>query len=153
MEKPRILIIDDEKAICDACSKILTEEQYQVEVSNDGESGLAKIDVFHPDLVFVDLKMPGINGIEVLRRIREMDPTVVSVVITGFASIESAVDSMKVGAFDFLPKPFSPDQLRIIARRALENRMKKKRCVRISSQWSLTSYVHRSLQSCSILKF
>jgi two-component system sensor histidine kinase/response regulator len=123
MEKPRILIIDDEKAICDACSKILTEEQYQVEVSNDGESGLAKIDVFHPDLVFVDLKMPGINGIEVLRRIREMDPTVVSVVITGFASIESAVDSMKVGAFDFLPKPFSPDQLRIIARRALENRM------------------------------
>jgi two-component system sensor histidine kinase/response regulator len=123
MDKPRILIIDDEKAICDACSRILTEDKYEVEVASDGESGLAKIDAFHPDIVLVDLKMPGINGIEVLSRIREKDPTVVSVVITGFATIESAVDSMKVGAFDFLPKPFTPGQLRIIARRALDNRM------------------------------
>ncbi|MBE0432287.1 response regulator [candidate division WOR-3 bacterium] len=123
MESPRILIIDDEKAICDACAQILSQEHYVVEVRHDGESGLAVLDEFRPDVVFVDLKMPGLSGIEVLSRIRERDATIVSIVITGFATIESAVDSMKVGAFDFLPKPFSPDQLRIITKRALASRM------------------------------
>lgn len=122
MEQSKILIIDDEKAICAVCAQILSAEQYLVATSHDGASGLAKIDEFHPDVVFVDLKMPGIGGIEVLDIIRNKDPLIVSVVITGFATIESAVESMKVGAYDFLPKPFTPDQLRLITRRALEKR-------------------------------
>jgi signal transduction histidine kinase len=77
---------------------------------------------FQPDLVFVDLKMPGISGFEVLERINEVDPTIVAIVITGFATINSAVEAMQKGAFDFLPKPFTPDELRLITRRGLEKR-------------------------------
>jgi len=118
-----VLIIDDEKAICSTCSQILSQDGYRVAVRHDGETGIAAVGSERPDVVFVDLKMPGMSGIEVISTIKKKDPTLVSVVITGFATIESAVDSMKVGAFDFLPKPFSPDQLRIITRRALDNRL------------------------------
>jgi len=122
MDKARVLIIDDEKTICDACSTVLTQALYEVQTSYDGESGLEKIDVFRPDLVFIDLRMPGLSGIEVIHSIREKDPYIVPVVITGYASIDSAVESMKAGAYDFLPKPFTPEQLRIIAKRALDKR-------------------------------
>ncbi|KPK64673.1 hypothetical protein AMJ83_00265 [candidate division WOR_3 bacterium SM23_42] len=122
MDQPKILIIDDEKVICDACFQVLTQEHYKVEVSRDGISGLAKVEEFSPDVVFVDLKMPGVGGIEVLERIREREPMIVPIVITGYGTVESAVDSMKMGAFDFLPKPFTPDQLRVITRRALDKR-------------------------------
>jgi two-component system sensor histidine kinase/response regulator len=122
MEQSKLLIIDDEKAICEACSTVLTQEAYVVQTSCDGETGLKEVDVFKPDVVFVDLKMPGIGGIEVIQVIKEKDPHIVPVVITGYASIDSAVESMKAGAYDFLPKPFTPEQLRIIAKRALEKR-------------------------------
>lgn len=75
-----------------------------------------------PDLVFVDLKMPGISGFEVLEKICAFDPTIVTIVITGYATVGSAVDAMKRGAYDFLPKPFTPDELRLITRRGLEKR-------------------------------
>lgn len=116
------MIIDDEKAVCDACSTVLTQELYEVQTSYDGETGLKEVDAFKPDVVFVDLKMPGISGIDVIQIIREKDPYIVPVVITGYASIDSAVESMKAGAYDFLPKPFTPEQLRIIAKRALDKR-------------------------------
>ena len=77
---------------------------------------------FLPDLVFVDLKMPGISGFEVLEKIHEFDATIVTVVITGFATVSSAVDAMKKGAYDFLPKPFTPDEFRLITRRGIERR-------------------------------
>jgi signal transduction histidine kinase len=75
-----------------------------------------------PDLVVVDLKMPGISGMEVVSRVREIDPQAVVVVITGYATIDTAVEAMKAGAYDFLPKPFSPDEFRLIVNRALERR-------------------------------
>lgn len=116
------MIIDDEKAICESCSQVLTQEHYRVAVSHDGMSGMDKIDDFKPDVVFVDLMMPGLSGIEVLPRLREKDPYLVPIVITGYATIERAVEAMKLGAYDFLPKPFTPEQLRIITRRALDRR-------------------------------
>ncbi|UCG91127.1 MAG: response regulator [candidate division WOR-3 bacterium] len=119
---PKILIIDDEEAICDACCQVLSGEGCLTEVSFEGVSGLKKLDDFKPDVVFVDLKMPGIGGMEVLAKIAEKDTNIVTIVITGYATIESAVESMKNGAFDFLPKPFTPDELRLITRRALEKR-------------------------------
>ncbi|KPL14033.1 hypothetical protein AMJ74_04145 [candidate division WOR_3 bacterium SM1_77] len=122
MEEPRILIIDDEKAICDSCSQVLTGEKYLVEVSQDGSSGLQKIDDFKPDVVFIDLIMPGLSGDEVIPRVLEKDPCIMPIVITGYATIERAVASMKLGAYDFLPKPFTPEQLRVITRRALDRR-------------------------------
>jgi len=122
MNNPKILIIDDERTICQACSQIFIQDGYSVETCLEGASGLKKFDDFKPDVVFVDLKMPGIGGMEVLETIAQRDKNVVLVVITGYATIESAVESMKSGAFDFLPKPFTPDELRIITRRALEKR-------------------------------
>lgn len=116
------MIIDDEKSICDACVTVLNQSHYDVESSYTGETGLEKVKTFKPDIVFVDLKMPGMGGIDVIKNIRERDPYIVAVVITGYASIDSAVESMKTGAYDFLPKPFTPEQLRIIAKRALDKR-------------------------------
>jgi signal transduction histidine kinase len=118
----RILIIDDEPVVLEACSDVLASWPVTVATAADGGRGLELVEEFEPDLVFVDLKMPGISGFEVLERIRERDPTIVTVVITGYATVGSAVDAMKQGAYDFLPKPFTPDQLRLIARRGLEKR-------------------------------
>ena len=121
-KKANILIIDDEQYICDSCRQVYTKDGYQVDTANDGIKGLQKIKEFKPDMVVVDLKMPGMGGMEVLERINTIDPTIVSIVITGYATIESAVEAMKRHAFDFLPKPFTPNELRIVTQRALERR-------------------------------
>jgi len=117
-----ILVIDDEKAMRDSCYQVLTKDGYRTETSEDGDSGLQKIMEIRPDLVLVDLKMPGMSGMELLEKIGDFDPNIVSIVITGYATIESAVEAMKRNAYDFLPKPFTPDQLRIVTRRGLERR-------------------------------
>ena len=117
-----ILVIDDEEAMRDSCCQVLTKGGYRTETAEDGNSGLQKIREIKPDLVLVDLKMPGMNGMELLEKIGDIDPNIVSVVITGYATIESAVEAMKRNAYDFLPKPFTPDQLRIITKRGLERR-------------------------------
>lgn len=121
-EKAKILIIDDEQIVLDSCSEILTNGNYHIATANQGEMGLNILEELHPDLAFVDLKMPGLSGFEVLDKIHDFDPTIVTIVITGFATVSSAVDAMKQGAFDFLPKPFTPDELRLITRRGLEKR-------------------------------
>ena len=121
-EKSKLLIIDDEEIVLDSCTHILASSNYAVTTVQDGELGLQTLVELQPDLVFVDLKMPGISGFEVLDRINDIDPTIVTIVITGFATVSSAVDAMKKGAFDFLPKPFTPDELRLITRRGLEKR-------------------------------
>ena len=122
VEKATILVIDDEKAMRDSCCQVLTKEGYQAETAVDGDTGLQKIRELKPDLVLVDLKMPGMSGMELLEKVADIDPNIVCVVITGYATIESAVEAMKRKAYDFLPKPFTPDELRIITKRGLEKR-------------------------------
>lgn len=121
-ERAKLLIIDDEEIVLDSCQQILAGNNFEIRTAQDGNVGVSMITEFQPDLVFVDLKMPGISGFEVLERINEVDPTIVAIVITGFATINSAVEAMQKGAFDFLPKPFTPDELRLITRRGLEKR-------------------------------
>jgi signal transduction histidine kinase len=118
----KILVIDDEEIVLDSCIQILAGGDFEIRTAENGTLGLALLNEFHPDLIFVDLKMPGISGFEVLEKIQEIDPTIVTIVITGFATISSAVEAMQKGAFDFLPKPFTPDELRLITRRGLEKR-------------------------------
>lgn len=117
-----IVVIDDDYAMRLSCERILSKTGFAVHAFEDGARGLAAVAELRPALVLVDLKMPGLSGMEVIPRIREIDPTAVIVVITGYATIGTAVDAMKVGAYDFLPKPFSPDELRLIVRRGLERR-------------------------------
>jgi signal transduction histidine kinase len=120
--KPIVLVIDDEEFIRDSCSQLLAKGGFQPETAENGTIGIEKVQNIHPDIVLIDLKMPGNSGFEVLDRIKEYDPNIISIVITGYATVESAVEAMKKGAYDFLPKPFSPDQLRIIIKRGLERR-------------------------------
>ncbi len=121
-ENAAILVIDDEEAIRDSCRQVLSRAGYRTRTAEDGNVGLEKITETKPDLVLVDLKMPGPGGMEVLEKIAEIDANIVCVVITGYATIESAVEAMKRHAYDFLSKPFTPDQLRIVVRRGLERR-------------------------------
>lgn len=121
-DKPKILIIDDEEIVLDSCTQILKSGNYQIATAPNGTEGLALLREYHPDLVYVDLKMPGLSGFEVLDQIHEYDPTIVTIVITGFATVSSAVEAMKKGTHDFLPKPFTPDELRLITQRGLERR-------------------------------
>lgn len=122
-DKPaKILIIDDEEVVLDSCKQILKKTNHQVSTVSNGELGIEVLQDFKPDLVFVDLKMPGLSGFEVLRRIKEIDPNIVSIVITGYSTVSSAVEAMKNGAFDFLPKPFTPDEFRLITSRGIDRR-------------------------------
>ncbi len=117
-----VVVIDDDYAMRLSCLQILKKMGFQVEVFEDGSSGLEGVARLKPSLVVVDLKMPGISGLEVVARVHELDPEIIVVVITGFATIGTAVDAMKSGAYDFVPKPFSPDELRVIVNRGLERR-------------------------------
>ncbi len=121
-EPSKILIIDDEQIVLDSCTEILRAETCEIATAADGRRGLELVEEFGPDLVLVDLKMPGLSGIEVLASIEESHPTIVTVVITGYATVGTAIEAMKSGAYDFIPKPFTPDQLRLIAGRGLEKR-------------------------------
>jgi DNA-binding NtrC family response regulator len=118
----KIIIIDDEDIVLDSCAQILEGSNYDIETASNGTQGLQLVQEFQPDLIFVDLKMPGISGIEVLENVKELDPTIVTVVITGYATVSSAVEAMKQGAYDFLPKPFTPDEFRLITERGIERR-------------------------------
>ena len=118
----KVLVIDDEEVMHDSCTEVLTREGCTVATAYEGEAGLTKVRTMHPDLVLLDMKLPGRNGIDILRDITAINPTIVIVVITGYATIESAVEAMKYGASDFLPKPFTPDELRLIVSRGMEKR-------------------------------
>jgi two-component system sensor histidine kinase/response regulator len=121
-EAETVLVIDDDYAMRLSCEKILAKMGLRVQVFEDGARGLSAVADLKPSLLLVDLKMPGISGMEVVARVREIDPLLVVVVITGYATIDTAVEAMKSGAYDFLPKPFSPDELRLVVNRGLERR-------------------------------
>lgn len=116
----KILVIDDEDRIRMACRRVLERDGFTVCEAADGEEGLAAIDRERPDLVLVDLMMPKLSGMEVLAEARKHHPDLAFVVITGFATLEKAVESMKQGADDFLAKPFKPGELRMVVDRALK---------------------------------
>ncbi len=118
--KPRVLVVDDEKRIRDGCFKMLSDEGFEVELAETGEIGLNKINDHHFDIILLDLMMPGLSGLEVLPSILDDHPDTVIIVITGYATIEHTIEAMKKGAFDFIPKPFSPDDLRLAIAKALE---------------------------------
>ena len=118
--KPRVLVVDDEKRIRDGCHKMLTQEGFDVARAETGAIGLEMIENRHFDIILLDLMMPGLSGFEVLERVKALHPDTAIIVITGYATLEHSIEAMKKGAFDFIPKPFSPQELRIIVGKALE---------------------------------
>jgi len=121
-QETRILIVDDEVAIRDSCSQALSDGRCSVDQAENGMRALEMVKERFYDLVLLDLRMPGLGGAEVLRRIRRNDPEAIVLIITGYATIESAVEAIKDGAYDYIPKPFTPDSLRAVVKRALLNR-------------------------------
>ncbi|HEX9916761.1 MAG TPA: sigma-54 dependent transcriptional regulator [candidate division Zixibacteria bacterium] len=119
---PSILVVDDKDTIRQMLSKTLQSEGYEVDVAEDGSIALEKAKDKQYDLVLTDLKLPDKDGLEVLAALKDLDPEVAVVVMTAYGTIESAVQAMKMGAFDFLTKPFDTDHLNMLIKRALETR-------------------------------
>jgi len=113
-----VLVVDDERDIRDGSERILSKMGCEVFKADRGDKGLELLENNSVALVLLDMKMPGMDGMEVLKRIRIAYPAILVVVITGFATVETAIEAMKEGAYDFIPKPFEPDQLRIVVNRA-----------------------------------
>ncbi len=120
--RAQVLVIDDELGIREGVRRALAPERYTVETAPDGVAGLEKIKAGQYDLILLDVMMPGIGGIELLSLIREHDPNAVCIIITGYATVQLAVDALKRGAYDFLTKPFTVDDLLLAVRHGLEHR-------------------------------
>jgi two-component system NtrC family response regulator len=119
---PSVLIIDDKDSLRDMLTKTLTLEGFDVETAADGGDAIKLADTRRFDVVLTDLKLPTMDGIEVLSKLKEMDPAQEVIMMTAFGTIETAVHAMKLGAYDFLTKPFDTDHLTLLLKRALENR-------------------------------
>ena len=111
MEKNKALVIDDEQIVLDSVRKILTDENYEVDASLSGREGLKQAIEQEYDIVLTDIRMPDIGGMRVLRDVKRAKSSLPVVIITGYASVKSAVQAMKLGAADYIEKPFTPDQL------------------------------------------
>ncbi len=122
----RILIVDDESNARNALAEILREEGYACETAADGFKGLGRFAEFEPDLVLTDLKMPGMDGVELMTKVRERSPGLPVVVMTAFGAVDTAVLAMRSGAVDYLTKPINTDELLIVIERALlESRLRR----------------------------
>jgi len=116
----RVLVIDDEEDIRIGTSRALSKIDCIVFTANGGEKGLEIIENEPVSIVLLDTKMPGMDGMQVLQKIKEINEDIIVIIITGFATVEMAVESMKKGAYDLIPKPFEPDHVRIVVKRAIE---------------------------------
>jgi signal transduction histidine kinase/FixJ family two-component response regulator len=119
-EPIKVMVVDDEQDVRDGSERILKRIGYRMFQAARGDEALQRLDEISPDIVLLDLKMPGMDGMEVLKRIQERHPNIIVIIITGYATVETAIEAMKRGAYDFIPKPFEPDQLRIVVNRAAE---------------------------------
>jgi len=122
----RILIVDDEKAMLLALKGLLSREGYQVETAGSGEEAVRRLEAGSFHVIITDLSMTGLTGMDVLERARTVDPDVAVIMITAYGSEKLAVQAMKLGASDYVPKPFDNDELRIVVRKAMENALLKR---------------------------
>ncbi|HEY7955673.1 MAG TPA: sigma-54 dependent transcriptional regulator [Polyangia bacterium] len=120
--KGRVLIVDDEINARTALAELLRDEGYAVETAGDGFKALGKLDDFAPDLLLTDLKMPGIDGIELMRKVQARDPDCLLVVMTAYGAVDSAVQAMRQGASDYLTKPINVEELTLVIARELERK-------------------------------
>jgi DNA-binding NtrC family response regulator len=133
-DKGIIHVVDDEPIIHEVLSQLLTSEGYDVELSSSGEEALEKHSSQAYDVILLDLLMPGLNGIEVLKGIKKIDPLASVIVITAYASVESAIAAMKMGAYDYIQKPFKHDELLLTIERALEHKSLQDENIRLKDE-------------------
>lgn len=117
-----ILVVDDEEVVCRFLKNVLSQVGHQVETCQSGQEAITRLEQGPFDLVITDLRMPGVNGLRVLKKTKELDPFCEVIVITAYASVESAVEVMKLGAYDYIGKPFNIDHIRMVVNKAMEKR-------------------------------
>ncbi|MCK5235795.1 MAG: sigma-54-dependent Fis family transcriptional regulator, partial [Deltaproteobacteria bacterium] len=120
IDKDRVIVVDDEKSMRDFLSIMLKKEGYLVETFPDGESALEYFSENNCDLIIADVRMPGMGGVELLKKVKELEPSTVVMVMTAYASVDTAVDAMKSGAYDYFTKPFNVDDIKLHIDRALK---------------------------------
>jgi len=117
----RILIIDDEKHMRLILSKILTDSGYETYEAKDGSEALEQVQKMQPDLILLDYKLPDLNGVEILERVKQINPNICVIMVTAYGDIKHAVSAMKLGAYDYLTKPFDNDEILLVIKKAIEN--------------------------------
>lgn len=154
-EEINVLIVDDERIIRDGAERILTKEKWTVATAENGAQGLALLNENAFEILLLDLMMPGISGMEVLKKVQETHPDLLVIVITGYATVENAVEAMKSGAYDFIPKPFTPDQLRLVVRRAVDrlNLKREAELLRIERAKSLRDVANEKSRTLTIINY
>jgi signal transduction histidine kinase len=123
-KKIKILIIDDEDIVLKSCLRILKNDDYEIDTVYSGDEGLKRTSEKEYDIVITDLKMPGLSGMEVLSTLRKNKPEVTVIIFTGYATVENAREALKMGAFDYIPKPFTNEELRTVVDNAVKSREK-----------------------------
>jgi len=150
--KAHILVVDDEKIIHESCGRILREEGYEVETALSGKEALKKLKEKQYDLVLTDIRMPGMDGIETLEKMKKEVPDITVVMFTGYSSVETARNSMKLGAFDYLPKPFTPEELLAVVEKTIGKEMKaREKREREERFQEITTAIHSTLNLREIL--
>jgi DNA-binding NtrC family response regulator len=117
--KKAILVVDDEITVCKSVRSALIQENYDIDLALSGEEALQKEQVKKYDVMIVDLMMPGISGLDLLKSIKTTNPEVQVIMVTGYPTMKNTLQAMQIGAFDFLPKPFLPADLRSLVAKAL----------------------------------
>ncbi len=127
----RVLVVDDELGIREGCRRALTAQKFEVEVAENGPAGLQKLREKVFDILLVDAMMPGMSGVEMLQQVRKLYPDLICIIITGYATVELAVQAMREGAHDFIAKPFTPALLLQVLSREVERRRLKHEAQRV----------------------
>ena len=122
--KPRVLVVDDERGILDFFKKVLAKEGYRVSTARNGQTGLKKVRKSKPDIILLDLKMPSMDGVELLGRIQRIDKRIVVIMITAFGTMQTARQAMQLGAFDYITKPFDLEYVKALIRDGLKATLK-----------------------------
>ncbi len=148
----RILIVDDEANARTALAELLRDEGFQVETAADGFKALPKLEEFGPDLLLTDLKMPGLDGLELMRKAREGDPDIAAVVMTAYGAIDTAVAAMRQGAADYLTKPINVDELLIVMERVLERQRLQRESGILRERLSERHRLHNIVGSCAAMQ-
>jgi formate/nitrite transporter len=120
----KILVIDDEEIVGQSLRKTFKDEGYEIDTAHSGQEGLRKARRETFDLMIVDLKMPDISGLDVIKKLKEEQPDTMMVMITGYSTVDSATEALKTGAFDYIPKPFTPEEISEVVQKALETKQR-----------------------------
>ncbi|MEJ5363198.1 MAG: response regulator [Spirochaetota bacterium] len=122
----KILIVDDEDIVLKSCLRVLQKLDYEIETAYSGQTALDNLEKKKYDIVVTDLMMPGMDGMQLLEEIKKRYPEVIVIIFTGYATVETARQALKAGAFDYIPKPFTPDELRNVIENAVKSLKNKK---------------------------